>query len=73
MPSVTGDSANVSLSAFVAPEMTAVSNPKSSPPNAATRELSSRYPLSDGVVVTSGRSDARSHKLSRPLSQSNPG
>ncbi len=42
MPSVSGESANVSLSAFVTPDMTAVSNPKSSPPKAATRELRSR-------------------------------
>src|SRR5580698_10306027 len=51
MPSINGDSANVALSALVAPAMTAVSNPKSSPPNAATRELRSRYPFSEGIVA----------------------
>src|SRR5215472_17230767 len=42
-PSIAGDSENVSLSAFVVPAMTAVSNPKSSPPNAPTSALRSRY------------------------------
>ena len=71
MPSVTGDSANVALNALVAPEMTAVSNPKSSPPSAATRELRSKYKLSDEVVAP----DPVVLVLTTqpPLSQSNPG
>jgi hypothetical protein len=42
---------NVSPALSSRQEMTAVSNPKSSPPSDPNRELRSRYPLSGSVVA----------------------
>ena len=72
IPSVAGESANVSLSALVAPEMTAVSKPKRSPPKPATRELRSKYPLSE-IAIALPATVVLVLTTQRPLLQSNPG
>src|SRR5229473_1739222 len=46
IPRAAGDRRNVSVSACVVPAITAVSNPKRSPPSAATTVLFRRYELS---------------------------
>src|SRR5713101_4671191 len=46
IPRAAGDRRNVSVSACVVPAITAVSNPKRSPPSAATTVLFKRYELS---------------------------
>src|SRR5258708_1078427 len=45
IPKAAGDRWNVSVSAWVVPAITAVSNPKRSPPSDATRVLFKRYEL----------------------------